>query len=50
MRRLLLSVVLVAAALYCAGAQDIILLRNGDELKAVVKEIGTEEVRYTAWP
>lgn len=50
MRQLLLSVVLVAAALHCAGAQDIILLRNGDELKAVVKEIGTEEVRYTAWP
>lgn len=50
MRRLLLSVVLVAAALHCAVAQDIILLRNGDELKAVVKEIGTEEVRYTAWP
>lgn len=50
MRRLLLSVVLVAAALYCAGAQDIILLRNGDELKAVVKEISPEEVRYTAWP
>ena len=50
MRQLLLSVVLVAAALHCAGAQDIILLRNGDELKAVVKEIGTEEVRYAVWP
>ena len=46
----MLSVVLVAAALHCAGAQDIILLRNGDELKAVVKEIGTEEVRYAVWP
>lgn len=50
MRRLLLSFVLVVVALHCAGAQDIILLRNGDEMKAVVKEIGTEEVRYTAWP
>ena len=50
MRHLFLSAVLLFAALYCAGAQDIILLRDGNELKTVVKEISEEEVKYTSWP
>ena len=30
-------------------AQDVITLKNGDEIKAIVSDIGTDEVKYKKW-
>ena len=39
-------VVCLAAWVFSANAQDIITLKNGDEIRARVTEIGTTEIRY----
>ena len=31
---------------FSAMAQDVIILKNGDEIKSLVQEIGTEYVKY----
>ena len=41
----------IAVAICFAGsltmfAQDIIILKNGNEIQSVVQEVGTEEVKY----
>lgn len=40
---ILYSLLFITSICYC---QDLITLRNGDELKCSVKEVGTEEVKY----
>lgn len=39
-------VFMLTAFSFLAGAQDVIVLHNGDEIKAKVEEVGTDEVRY----
>ena len=48
MRRLLF---MLAALLWWGGAeaQDVILLRNADEVKAEVREITDSHILYTLW-
>jgi hypothetical protein len=38
--------ILLAFAVNICNSQDIIIMKNGDEIKAKVQEVGTEEVKY----
>lgn len=46
MRSYVVAVVLLLTSFTCAVAQDIIVLRNGEEIECIVKVIGEEEIDY----
>ncbi|MBA3899088.1 MAG: hypothetical protein H0X62_02590 [Bacteroidetes bacterium] len=46
MKKLILSVVFVAFSAISGFSQDVIIKNDGDEIKALVKEITTTEVKY----
>lgn len=49
MKKLLLTLVAVVGISLSANAQDVIVLRNADEVQAKVKSIGLQEVTYLKW-
>jgi len=46
MKRVLLILVAVIGFGVCTNAQDIIVLKNGDDIKTIVQEIGLNEIKY----
>jgi hypothetical protein len=46
MKKIILAFFLLAGAVSVTNAQDVITKKNGDEIKAKVVEIGTDEVKY----
>ena len=46
MRRSIMFLVFFYICVASAFAQDVIFMKNGDEIQAVVSEIGTDEVKY----
>lgn len=46
MKKILFSILILAAFVNAAMAQDDIILRTGEEIKAKVQEVGTSEIKY----
>jgi hypothetical protein len=49
MKKNLLLLTIVIGFGFASNAQDIIILKNGDEIKSLVQEIGTDYVLYKKW-
>ena len=49
MKKSLLILVTAIGFAFTTNAQDVITLKNGDEIKSLVQEIGIDEVKYKKW-
>ena len=49
MHRIFLFFIVFCVGVVSALAQDIIMLRNGNEIQALVQEIGIDDVKYKKW-
>ena len=46
MKKIFLSLIAIIASMILANAQDFVIMKNGDEIKAKVLEITMDEVKY----
>ena len=47
MNKLIIVLIIFCISAFAVKAQDIIILKNGNELKGKVKEIAITEIKYT---
>ena len=46
MKKIIYSLIAIIASIGLANAQDVVIMNNGDEIRAKVLEITSDEVKY----